>query len=688
MGRRLLPGKGLRVPAAVATVLLSLGITLLCRPASPIQEPARSAEPTQAPVARTIYLVGDLPEEDLMMVTAAVAVGDHPGVLLLNSPKSKPFLKTFLAAFRPETIVPIGSFPHGVPELEERSKVDPAKVLDSKRSLPNSVWKTFCARAERLVVCPPSPRALMLQCTCLAGAMRAPLFVLRDEQSDGAALRRQLAEWGTREVLAVGDAAKTCRDLPEVHVTELKTEQAAAEASWEHQARKGPIQSLVIANAADGAKDRGKLSALAPWFAIQHRAALLLTNQAGTNVAEVVQAALKNPVLAQADALILAADLQAVPMDRRPNPVPGKDTWIFMEPLTPTGAEPFTFATGRLFHDDLGVLTLLVARQQLLTEAGAGKPRKALMVSNPGGGLALLETFWRNTAMDLRNCGYETTALFEKDANPNLVRRLMPEQDIFLWEGHYKTMVEEYGLPAWTEPLQPSLIFLQSCLTLNETEALPLLQRGAVAIVGSPTRNYSGSGGAFTLAFFDALLYERQSLGGALRQAKNFLLAYSLLKEKRLKTNARLGGANLRSAWAFSLWGDPTLKLPLPAAAPGARPPARHRVHGNRITLTIPEATYPKVSVEQYQAQMWPNTRLAGLLEPDREEDQRRLVPFLFAEVVLPEALAGKTPRLTTPLSSRRWVFCWDERRRSGYLLVIPRAREEREVRFQVNWDG
>ena len=49
MRRRLLQGKGLGVPAAVATVLLYVGITLLCRPALAIHEPVRSAEPAQAP---------------------------------------------------------------------------------------------------------------------------------------------------------------------------------------------------------------------------------------------------------------------------------------------------------------------------------------------------------------------------------------------------------------------------------------------------------------------------------------------------------------------------------------------------------------------------------------------------------------------------------------------------------------
>src|SRR5205807_4390815 len=131
-----------------------------------------------------------------------------------------------------------------------------------------------------------------------------------------------------------------------------------------------------------------------------------------------------------------------------------------------------------------------------------------------------------------------------------------------LWEGHYRTLLDEYGFLTWTEPLPPALVFLQSCLALNQTVTHPLWQRGALGIVGSSTRIYSATGGAFTLAFFDALLYEDQSLGGALRQAKNFLWAYSMLKDKRLGSNAKLSGANLRSAWAFTLWGDPTLKLP------------------------------------------------------------------------------------------------------------------------------
>ena len=108
------------------------------------------------------------------------------------------------------------------------------------------------------------------------------------------------------------------------------------------------------------------------------------------------------------------------------------------------------------------------------------------------------------------------------------------------------------------------------------------MQRGAVAVVGSSTRTYSGTGGAFSLAFFDATLYDDQSLGGSLRQAKNFLLAWSLLKQKRLGESAKLAGANVRSAWAFTLWGDPTLKLPKPDLPRDTLPGGAPRGQGRR----------------------------------------------------------------------------------------------------------
>src|SRR5262249_7813661 len=152
-------------------------------------------------------------------------------------------------------------------------------------------------------------------------------------------------------------------------------------------------------------------------------------NEAGDNTGAIVETALKNPRLRQAESLLLVASLKAIPPERRPNPVPGKDAVIEMEPLTPTDAGPFSFSTGRLFHRDNGLVTLLLARQRLLATQKA--PPKAMVVSNPGGGLPLLETFSRHTAKELRNRGYQTTTLFGKEVAKEEVRRQLPEQDIF-----------------------------------------------------------------------------------------------------------------------------------------------------------------------------------------------------------------------------------------------------------------
>jgi hypothetical protein len=241
-------------------------------------------------------------------------------------------------------------------------------------------------------------------------------------------------------------------------------------------------------------------------------------------------------------------------------------------------------------------------------------------------------------------------------------------------------------MPEWGEPLPPSLVFLQSCLALQDWKAQPLLSRGAVAVIGTSTRTYSGSGGACSLAFFNAILYDDATLGGALRQAKNFLLAYAILKEKRLGKDAQRTGANLRAAWAFTLWGDPTLKLPKPRALNEPREPVRREVHGSTIHLMLPPEPHDKVKSAKFQAQMAPNARLAGLVRKDGDADGQPLVPLVFAEVYLSKAPPGATPVLHSKLPAGNYVFNWDARRRCGYLLAEPRSRDTEELKFRVEW--
>lgn len=671
--------------------LILLGFGLVNGPIPPLDAPAGRAwaGTTRTQTERVVFLGGGLVDENLISFTANVAASGHPGVVLLDTPNSSAHTRAFLERFGPERVIPVGSFPEGITDLERRLGRSVAPLLAWKRGRPAALWQALFPTADRVVVCPAEPRALLLQAACLAGTVKAPLFVVRHEtESDEKVLdelRHWTAIWRTREILAVGPTTKLCRGVPETRLIRLRDDEAVTDAYLKHLLKKGKVHTFVVANPADTRRYLGCMSTLAPWLAVQRRAVLLLTNDAGDNTTAVVHKALRDPRLEEADTLLLLADLRAIPMERRPNPIAGKDSHIEMEPLTPTGHELFTFATGRMFNQDPGVIALQMARHRLLPPPGT--PRKALVASNPGGSLPLLEAFSKYTTRELRNCGYETTALFGDDVNKADVRAQLPEHDIFLWEGHHNTLIRDYGFPEWNEPLPPSFVFLQSCLALTEPKVQPLLQRGSIAVVGSSTRTYSASGGAFSLAFFDAFLYEQQSLGGSLRQAKNFLLTYCLLKEKRLGPDAKLSGANLRSAWAFTLWGDPTLRLPAPEMTTPQQSPVCHQVRGNTIVVALPDATYDRVVTAKYQAHMRPNARMAGLITKESDRDGKRLVPFVFAEVHLPRVPSGKTPRLKTRLPEQHWVFCWDARRRCGYLLITPRPRDQRELRFHIDWE-
>lgn len=647
-------------------------------------EIARWANPAHADSEKVVFLAGNLSDEDRITFTSALAGSGHPGVVLFDSHDSEVPTEYFLKEFKPARVIPVGSFPHGMQNLEERlhCKMFPAQTWQPGKA--GGMWQALFPKATRLVVCPAEPRRLLLQAACLAGALKAPLLIDHGRPEDADDFNRCVTDWKVEDVYVVGPttginpAARNAKFR--VHI--LHEEDTSA-AYLQEIARTGSLKNLVVANPDDIRLGRGGMSALAPMIALRKHAPLLLTNSGGDNVEALVNRASAQATLKNATSVILVGNLQAIPTQKRPNPMPeGRDRNIEMEPLTPHGKDPYSYAVGRLFHDDINVVTLMLARPDLWkTQSG---PYKAMIASNPGGSLPLLETLSRNTAQELTNAGYETTALFGHDVRRSTIKKLLPKQSLFLWEGHHSTLVRDFELPDWTEPLCPSLIFLQSCLALTEAEALPFLRRGACGIIGSSSRTYSASGGALALAYCDALLYEHLSVGESLRHAKNYMLAFTLLKEKRLGTEAKLGGAAIRSAWAFTLWGDPTLKLPAPSPPANALPRVRHTVEGNVIRFELPDSVHDKANSGRYQTQMWANARLGGLMTA--QADDRHLKPLVFAEIPLPPGPPGKTPHLHGRLPGKNWVFCWDARRNCGILLAAPRAQDH-ELRFHVAWE-
>ncbi len=651
----------------------------------PRAAPSAAEGALSPPTGRVVYLAGEMPDEQLIALGSGLANAERPATLLIDTTAATPYTKMFLRSYRPDRVVPVGGFRDGLGGREESLNCNFAKSPTGTDGQPLDWWASVYTNPTAVVVCPAEPRGQLLQAACLAGALRAPLFICQGRPEETANLKALIERWHAHDVYLAGSARKLSAALPGVHGIRLADEAAVAAAHVKQLAKRGPIETVVVANPADARDGPAGMSRLAPWIAVRHRAALLLTDACGSNVENLLRTAVKQESMSKAESVILVANLVSIPMEQRLNPIPGdKDPVIDLEPLTPTGNEPYTFAVGRLFHEDPAVVPLMLAREELLHSKTT--PPRALVASDPGGSLAMLEIFSRNTVKELRNAGYETKALYGKDVSGDDLRKQMPDHDIFLWEGHHNTLIRDWAFPSWDEPLPPSLVFLQSCLALKEAKVQPQLSRGSVAVVGSSTRMYSASGGAYALAFFDALLYEHQSLGCSLRQAKNFLLAYTLLKEKRLGKDIQRSGANLRAAWAFTLWGDPTLTMQRAEVPESALPHVRHEVNGNTIVLDIPTETHGLVKSAKYQVEMLPNGRLAGLIRKEKEDDTQPLVPFLFAEVHLPKGKPGQLPVLHGKLPSSRYVFCWDERRQSGYLLVQPRANEDKELRFHVEW--
>lgn len=614
-------------------------------------------------------------DAELIALSVAVASAQPDADFLLDSPRADITMKPLFDRSKPGKIVPVGAFAKDRDTAKHWGDVKVAVQPVEAKS--ESFIRASFPKPTLIVVAPVEPHDQLLQAACLAGTLKVPLFV-QPVDPDKYFL---FIESTVKEIIAIGSTRRSVGNEPGIKVSELKDAAAVAAAHRKELSRTGPIQNLVLANPADPKRE----SSLAPWVAVKKRAALLLTSPDGKDAGAVVTAALQANDTFRADTLIVLADLESIPQVKRDNPAAGKDEQIDLEPWIPEGNGLISLASARLFHADRSIIPLVFARQRLFERNP--DPTKILIASNPGDGLPLLETFSRNTGRELENAGCKVTGLYGKDSlTGKELRELVPQHDIFLWEGHYRTLIDNFEMLKWTEPLRPSIIFLQSCLALNPPEAGLLFDRGAIAVMGSPNRTYSGSGGAFSLGFFDALAYEGRSTGAAVRHSKNFLLMYAALKEKRLGENAKLGGANRRAAWTFTYWGDPTLKLPKPRPGKDALTPLKYESSKSLIALALPEKRYPSTEVKPYKAEMWPGGRLAGIFTKD-DEDAKNLSPLAFAEVSIPDGPAGKVPHLSSKVPGRNYIFEWDARRTVGYLLLLPREKDVGAVEFKVHWE-
>ena len=107
-----------------------------------------TGQPKRQGAERVVYLAGGLSDEGIISLTANVAASGHSGVVLIDSTKWTEQQKQFLHEFQPQRVVPVGTFPDGMADLERRLAPGAAARLSAAQQRVNPGDQL--AHAERL----------------------------------------------------------------------------------------------------------------------------------------------------------------------------------------------------------------------------------------------------------------------------------------------------------------------------------------------------------------------------------------------------------------------------------------------------------------------------------------------------------------------------------------------------------
>jgi len=301
---------------------------------------------------------------------------------------------------------------------------------------------------------------------------------------------------------------------------------------------------------------------------------------------------------------------------------------------------------------------------------------------------------------DLWNGGFAGTGATERDAGPTSgspepsARRdadtLAPS---WLRVEDRRGAADERGKPVEaTQQLKLTgapVVFLQSCSSLEPALAQSVFDTGSVGLIGSVTSIHSASGSAFAKALSDGLVDRDNTVGEALRDARNYFLCLGELKRKR---GHKEGAKVYRVALSFRFWGDPELRLNLARGKParGARKPMRAAFKvGDTILLRVPRRRLPEVAAGIYRARMFAGSQAAGIVKTTKKKNSRRLLAMYFFRLDQPEGFGAKRFAVLTGPEGKgaRSAFLADSFGRFVYVLHFPakeKANEEITLRFRT----
>lgn len=448
------------------------------------------------------------------------------------------------------------------------------------------------------------------------------------------------AGWRPDVWYAVGDVAPT---LPaEIAPTRLADADAVTAVVLAHLAARG--RTVVVANPADrrGRFAASSLSLLSPLIAATHHAPLILVGNSASAVVETeVRRAIALSRLTPSH-IYLVGDELALRSHRVPDPVLAAGGPEAIDGARDVRVELFSeiqeqhpqaYAVGRFVGEDAARASITLAKQ---LHPPAGDRGPVVFLSNADVLFPLGETISRSTVSDVRNADVPVRAEFQTRVTPEVIRDAMQRAGTVVWEGHVRdlTLKQDGGIAV---ERTPPFVVLQGCSTLDRSDPFVLLERGTEAMVGTTASIYSASGSAFARALFDALLYDRDDLGTAVRDARNYLLALAKLKRAR---GHKDWTKTYRAALAFALWGDPAAPSPLPPPRP-KHAPVSWQVGDRQLLLTIPPKRLKTARVGRYLAQPPPRAMLGGLVLRDGDAPERRVKELFFTAIEVPPGVGA-----------------------------------------------
>jgi hypothetical protein len=557
--------------------------------------------------------------------------------------------------------------------------------------------------------CWPQPKMVVLADTSdrqqatlgavLATANRAPLYLLDCKKAGSGPLPTvpsvprilcvgRAEQWPAQRILPGAQWSFVCDpdEILDAYAKSLKLERI------EHLVVMNPVGKVTN-------KDSVEISCLTVPYALRHRAAIWLAGNAED--ADKRLAGILEKKFAEVKYVTILGDEACLPPTVVPDPAPAPPPPAQPQGQPPAGQEgprtvtpellsgvrfrqPCVYRVGRITGSTLASANLLAANGQSRKAASAAAAPSSWMMANVGEkNLPLLECLARSAE---RNClahGWQM-ATYYGQKNGSIQTGPFLGADLILYQGHTADFNKFTAVHQQLATVPPSLFVLQGCFTLRQPETLSLLQRGAAGAVGATSNMFSASGGAFAAVFLDSVLNCRDA-GTSLMVARNYLLALTLLKEKRGHEQA---GKPLRAAMTFSLLGDPTWEPHGNAPASPVVGGVRAEAKGQHVTLHIPDLWLKESHVGPYFADIPMDGQLAGIYTKKAGQgDQRQLVPLYFAVLPIENWRGEGAPKVSGKLPATNWVSLWDARNRWLYLLVRGKTDLGKDLGKVISFD-